>query len=505
MQSGQIVRRALTMMMVVAVVSGLTAGGAGAASVFRGPRQRANVLLPLHAVRGAQPAIVDSQGRQVILRGVNVNSLGDYYRDDRRLPPVVAVSATDWDSMAAHGFDVVRLLVSWSKLEPKPGRIDNRYLTRIHRTVDAAHRRGIYSVIDMHQDAWGKYIASPKHVECPAGREPAIGWDGAPKWATITDGANTCTAGAREDSEAVLTAWDSFYANRDGIQDHLVSVWGRIAREFRTDPAVAGYDLLNEPNHGHHDAQAAVASRWASYYAKSIEAIRAAETGRHSFHHIVFFETTVFGVPVLPGFTTDENMVFAPHNYGESIGDIPIEGLFGYYAGLAKGYGTPMWTGEYGWFGDPSANASKLARFAAVDDSMITAGEAWWQWRQACGDPHSIGHPGGKPDRVLVHFQRNGCPGDHNLGVVAQWACTWRPYPRASAGRLNAMHSGCTGDLQLAGVTERPGTIDVWYPGGASARPHVAGTQLSKVRIAKVRGGFRITGRVQGSYALTAS
>ena len=113
--------------------------------------------------------------------------------------------------------------------------------------------------------------------------------------------------------------------------------------------------------------------------------------------------------------------------------------------------------------------------------------------------------PAASPTRCSVHFQRNGCPGDHNLGVVAQWACTWRPYPRASPGRLTALHSGCAGDLQLAGATDAPGTIDVWYPGGAGARPHVAGAGLSKVRTVKVPGGFRITGRVQGSYTLTAS
>ena len=82
-------------------------------------------------------------------------------------------------------------------------------------------------------------------------------------------------------------------------------------------------------------------------------------------HHIVFFEATVFGVPVLPGFTTDANIVFAPHNYGESIGDIPIDGLFGYYANLAKGYGTAMWTGEYGWFGDPTDERDEARAFRA--------------------------------------------------------------------------------------------------------------------------------------------
>ena len=333
----------------------------------------------------------------------------------------------------------------------------------------------------MHQDAWGKYIASPAGVVCPPGREPAIGWDGAPKWATLTDGTDTCTAGSRESSEAVLTAWDSFYANRNGIMDRLVAVWGRIAREFRRDRAVAGYDLLNEPNHGHHGDQ--VKAALGSYYRKAIDAIRAAETGPAAFHHIVFFETTVYGVGVDPAFTADENIVFAPHHYGESIGDIPIEGLFEYYRLLANDFHTAMWVGEYGWFSDPPANAPKLGRYAAAEDALITSGDAWWQWRQACGDPHSIGRPGGTPDPILVHFQRNRCPGDHNLGVVPQWACVWRPYPRASPGRLTTLHSACTGDLQLAGRTARPGTLDIWFPRTGSRRPRVEGEQLSRVRV----------------------
>lgn len=491
----KILSTALTVAFVLSVVGARTDSAASASS-------RAHALPALHATRGEEPAIVDTRGRQVILRGVNLSSLGDYYQADRRYPPVVAVTARDWDEMARHGFNVVRLLVSWSKLEPKPGRIDHRYLRRIHRAVDAARARGIYTVIDMHQDAWGKYIASPPGVVCAPDREPAIGWDGAPKWATLTDGADTCTAGSREASEAVLTAWDSFYANREGIMDRLVAVWGRIAREFRTDPAVAGYDLLNEPNHGHHGDQ--IKAALGAYYGKTIDAIRAAETGPAAFHHVVFFETTVYGVGVDPTFTADENIVFAPHHYGESIGDIPIEGLFAYYAILANDFRTAMWIGEYGWFSDPPANASKLARYAATEDSLITAGDAWWQWRQACGDPHSVGRPGGVPDPILIHFQRNGCPGDHNGGVVPEWACVWRPYPRAAPGRLTSLRSSCTGDLQLSGATDRPGTLDVWFPASGSSRPRVEGERLSRVRVRSVPGGFRIRAKVSGEYRMSA-
>src|SRR5262249_23580534 len=157
----------------------------------------------------------------------------------------------DWADMAKQGFNVVRLLISWSSVEPTRGMFDDAYIARVRDAVKAAAANGLYSVIDMHQDAWGKYIASPSDVVCAPDAAPAIGWDGAPQWATLTDGADTCTHGSREDSEAVMNAWDSFYANRDGIMDELVATWSKVATSFRDEPAVAGYDLLNEPNHGH--------------------------------------------------------------------------------------------------------------------------------------------------------------------------------------------------------------------------------------------------------------
>src|SRR5262249_17929546 len=190
-------------------------------------------LLPLHAVRGTDARVVDPDGRQVLLRGVNLNSLGDYHQPNPQYPQVIPVTDADWARMQANGFDVVRLLVHWSSLEPTRGTIDQTYLSRIHAAVDAAAAHGIYTVIDMHQDAFSKDVATPADVDCPAGTKPDNGWDGAPAWATITDGQSTCaTAGVRELAPAVIRAFEHFYANTDGIQDELVNTWAAVAGSF---------------------------------------------------------------------------------------------------------------------------------------------------------------------------------------------------------------------------------------------------------------------------------
>ena len=492
-------RRVALLITSTALALALAAPGAaahdGRSGWGHGDRSR---LRPLHVDPTAR-AIVDDRDRQVTLRGVNVNSLGDYYQGNPAYPTVVPVTGRDWDAMAARGFDVVRLLVSWSRLEPAPGVIDRGYLRTIRRAVDAAAARGIYTVIDLHQDAWGRYIATPPGTTCPPGTSPRIGWDGAPAWATLTDGADTCGSGSREETPAVRAAWDSFYTDRDGIQTHLVHVWKVIAREFADEPAVAGFDLINEPNHGN---RSDFADRLADFYGRAIDAIRAGEAqaaqrGRRVTAHPVFFETTVYGVPVPTGFSPDTNLVFEGHNYGESIGDLPIEGVFDYFQALANQYGAPLWIGEYGWFSDPDANRSKLERYAAKEDALLTAGDAWWQWRQACGDPHSVNTIGGTPATVQIHFQVNLCPGDWNLGVVPQWSCTWRAYPRAVPGRLTKRVSACDGPLDLAGSTARPGVAEVWYPG--SAAPEVTGS-VGPVARDRVPGGWLVRFVVSGVY-----
>jgi endoglycosylceramidase len=469
---------------------------------------RPPVSLPaLHATRGASPGIFDARGRQVLLRGVNLNALGDYYQADPSEPPVVPFSDSELDAIAAQGFDVVRLVLSWSALEPERGKIDQEEIARIERVVEAAGARGLYVVLDMHQDAWGKFIATPPGVTCPAGTQRAIGWDGAPRWATITDGASTCRQpGVRELAPAVTAAFEAFYADRDGIQDQFVEVWRALATAFAANPTVAGYDLFNEPHFG---TDAAATDRsLAALYGRLIDTVREAEEAvPQGFSHIVFFEPNVLwsglghtATPA-PELTADTNIVFSPHLYAGSLAPGTVEEGFDYALEAARSYGTTMWTGEWGWFGDPVKDEAKVAAFAAEQDKTLTGG-AWWQWSQACGDPHAIKLLGNPPPDETQAFNRYSCPGSVLEGPISQWAkVLGRAYPRAAPGRLTSLTSDPdTGRLSLTG--NGVGTLELWLPQAHHRTVSAGGKGIGEPKARRVPGGWQVEVKVSGAYTL---
>lgn len=485
----------------------------------RPQEQPAQPLEPLHAVRGDQPAVLDALGRQVLLRGMNLNGLGDYYQANPELIPNVAVKDADFEEMAALGFNVVRLLVSWSRLQPERGTIDEEYIAEIKAAVETAAENDIYTVLDMHQDAWSKYVATPPGETCPDGRGPAKGWDGAPEWATITDGGSTCIVGdIRESSDAVSNAFENFWTNRDGIQDEFVSAWVALVGEFAAEPAVAGYDLFNEPSSG--TDLGAEPARLGEFYERLIQAIRTAEGGVDGgFEHVVFFEPhgvwSGFGVTAVPPatFTDDTNIVFSPHLYGGSIAKlVTIEEGFAHAAEVAAAFGTTFWSGEWGWFGDDPESIANVAEYARLEDQYLIGG-AWWQWFQACGDPHSVHADNGYAPRsdVLVHFRRTSCPSNEDLGPVEEFATILsRVYPRAAPGRLTKLVSDpATGAALIEGEAEPGGVdanvVDLWVPGSAETPPTVAGRGVLDSDVTVVPGGFRVRVEVESIYSIDVS
>jgi len=481
-------------------IAGLAGTGCGAGDPGPpgGPGPDAGVLLsPLHAVRGARPGLFDARGRQVLLRGVNFNHLGDYFQADPALPTVANLGADDWDDAAALGMSVIRLVTSWSAWEPERGRLDPAYLARVRAAVAEAGVRGMYVVIDMHQDAWSKHVFTPAGETCPEGTRHQIGWDGAPAWATFTDGEPTCTPGSREESPAVRRAWDAFYADREGIRDALAETWGRIAVAFAHDPVVAGYDLLNEPGNG--SLGRTTREGLAAFYRSAVRAIREAEASAGAPGHVIFFEPSVHAE--LPDFdlSDDPNLVFAPHNYFESI----VRGFrglldlsFELYALLGTLYETTLWIGEYGSFSSTAENEEWMARFAALEDRRPAAGSAWWQWEQACGDPHDVSGAW-PPDAAWVERQQERC-GRARFPVSI---CASRAYPRAVPGRLETLEApSCGASLRVAGTTGERGEADLWIPSDTELPPAVAGDRIAEVTHRRVPGGWRLTVTVEGPY-----
>ncbi len=468
--------------------------------------------------------IVDDQGRQILLRGANVNSLGRYWQGVPTLAPTLPVTEDDWDSMAAHGFSVVRLIISWSNVEPTRGVYDDTYLDHVDEYVRAAAAHGIYTVIDMHQDAYTDTISTIDPATCPPGTTPAKGWDGAPAWATITDGLSTCLTGSdRNSSPAVNRAWNHFWDDTDGIRTAFAGAWGHVAQKFAGRSEVAGYDILNEPEVSRPAAE--IKPLYEAMIGDSVRAIRDAEqTAGATFEHIVFVEPAIpAGDPsrgiVIPdpasiGLGT-ANVVAAPHNYAESITsgglDLTIEQMSDAFDSIAASLGLPVWIGEYGFWDTSAATLIKVRRYAANEDAKAQGG-AWWQWRQSCGDPHSVRWEGNSvvaPDNVQTHLNLLQCPGNTSLGANAAFLkVLGRAYPRATPGRITSLASDPdTGIFRLkaqADTTDVGKQVVVWTPTKDDAAHRVVTQGLTQVKATNVTGGRIIAATVEaaGEYVL---
>ena len=498
---------------------------------------RAWAYLP--ALHAGDREIRDTYGRQVLLRGVNVTALSDPYQVNPRLRPVVPLREGDYRRMAAMGFDVIRLAVNWSKLEPERGQINQEFIDRMAAVIHEAAANGMYTVIDMHNGGWGKGVATPPDEVCPRGLEPSHGWEGAPLWATFLDDQTTChDGGTHKRTPAVKAAWNNFWANfkqplwldGKGIQDHLVDVWAALAHRFARDPAVAGYDLLNEPDPGTtRNQQSAYVTR---FTADSIAAIRRAEAAAHGFPHLVFFEPNITWTGTAlathspePGFTSDPNIVFAPHLYGRDAhtthrGIGPVRHVLKKQARQvihrARAYGSPLWIGEWGFSAFDEDSLKKVRTHSEIQDSK-RLGSAWWQWKVACGAPQNFDGLDKKPQyHILGNLNPTRCPSGRPLKRPEGWeAVISRAYPRFSPGTLTRLRSHgsrmslkgespCNAALRRS--EPRACKLVVWIPKHeikhTVVRPRFEARNLLHLRARKARGGWIATAEVRGSYSL---
>jgi endoglycosylceramidase len=216
----------------------------------------------------------------------------------------------------------------------------------------------------------------------------------------------------------------------------------------------------------------------------------------------VFFEPVFGGFPLIPfDFSDDDNLVFAPHTYAESFDDIAgfLDLSMQGYRLAADAYRTPVFLGEYGAYRSDEFNRGWASRVHRLADELGFVGDTWWQWEQACGDPHNTSYPLSE-DEVLRRLP--SCADSRSIQ-----ACPTRPYPRAVPGRLTSLQAEpCgSGPLSFTGSTAAPSTADVWFPSTSPTPPTVTGTGVESATPRAVPGGWRIAVRVDGDYTVEVS
>lgn len=342
--------------------------------------------------------LIDENGNEFIPHGINMvckeksrGYIGEY-------------SEKDFEWLKEKGFNLIRLGIFWDAAEPGPGNIDDSYFDKVDEIIGRAKKAGIPVFLDMHQDLFSIDFE-----------------DGAPSWATITDGAEHVRTELWSESYlmsgAVMRAFDNFWDNTEavdgiGIKTHFINLWRYIAKRYKNNEYVIGYDVLNEPFPGSDGGKVAMIlgealanveggaienitdesalfdiiskiepvtcefelKKLMPFYNEIGEAIR-----KEDKDTILFIESNYFSnagipshisVPVNTKGTEIENVLYAPHGYDILVdtdgydvgGNERIDLIFSSLIGKAKSLNIPALIGEWGCYPNASEAQKDQAR-----------------------------------------------------------------------------------------------------------------------------------------------
>ncbi len=313
--------RALCLSVVVAALAGVglvDASRGGALAIRRGSVTVHGSSHPLGRgrpgpLRADGRYLIDPAGRVVILHGLfAVWKQPPYFPsgiDSTSDPSLPSFTDADADEVRALAFDGARLSWYWEGLEPTEGHYSSTYLDGIADAVGRLSSRGVYVVLDAHQDQYDQLF----------GNEP-----GFPEWSAVSDGQPL--APASSDSgyagwkfplgyfhTSTELAFGNLYANSrvggEGIETAFAGAWRVVAERFLHDPMLAGYDLINEPFPGTTSpsspsvgscAQSGGCAEFDRRTLEPFEIAVAREIRRADPERTIFFEPTFFfniGVP----------------------------------------------------------------------------------------------------------------------------------------------------------------------------------------------------------------
>jgi endoglucanase len=312
--------------------------------------------------------IVNEKGENVLLRGVGLGGWmlqegymlrlqkeGQQYRIKQRIEKLIGESQTqefytawlnnhttrsDIDSLHAWGFNSVRLPMHYNlftlSAENEPIKGQNTWLPTGFALTDSlvawCRLNHMYVILDLHA--------------APGGQ------------------GNDLNISDRDPSKPSL--WQSEADNQKTI-----AFWRKLAERYANEPAVGGYDLLNEPNWGFEDT---LKDRNGLQEPKNIPlkkllmditaAIREVDT-----RHIIIIEGNGWGNNyhgMLP--TWDNNMVLSFHKYWNKNDLASIQHILDF----REKYQVPVWLGETG----ENSNVWFTEAIQLLESNNI--GWSWW-------------------------------------------------------------------------------------------------------------------------------
>lgn len=329
---------------------------------------------PIHA---DATRIVDGFGNAIRLRGVNVggwlnmeNFITGYSGNEslmrakvrevigeekyeRFFERLLTVFFNDADAafLGENGFNLVRIGVNYRHIEhdDAPRQIIEEGFRHLDRVIEQCGDHGVYSIIDLHSlpgyqnHHW--HCDNPTHVA-------------------------------------------SFWEHRD-FQDRAVVIWEAIARRYKGNPWVAGYNLMNEPA----DESRKVVG---PFYKRLVAAVRAIDPD-----HMLFIDGNSYATEFDIFDEPWENTIYTMHDYvPAALGRLPLDHepsypADGHYPGRESAHeqffrrsqymrdaGTPLMVGEFGpiYTGDEEVDRKRREILADQLDIYRQYNSSWATW-----------------------------------------------------------------------------------------------------------------------------
>ena len=237
----------------------------------------------------------------------------------------------DIDSLAEWGFNAIRLPMHYNlytlSIQEEPISGQNTWLNKGFEMTDSlvswCKQNNMYVILDLHA--------------APGGQ-----------------GGNS---GISDYNPALPSLWESVEN-----QNKTIALWKKLAERYVNEPAIAGYDFLNETN-------------WnlgpnvlRNFYVALTDTIRQVDT-----NHIVFIEGNWYAND-FSGLTPpwDDNMVYSPHKYWSKNFQADIQWVLD----IRNNYNVPI------WFGESGENSNTWFRNAIRLFEDFEMGWAWWPMKK---------------------------------------------------------------------------------------------------------------------------